>query len=65
MNELNCPARTHGSVAVCRFCIFTAGGPSNLCVRMLERYQQERAASPLLVSQPVPPDLSDVVIVSD
>jgi hypothetical protein len=55
MNELNCPACTHGSIAVCRFCIFTAGGPSNLCVRMLERYHQERAMRPIDVPSPSEP----------
>jgi hypothetical protein len=52
MNELKCPARMHGRIAVCHFCIFTGGGPSNLCVRMLERYHLE-CASPLVDQSPV------------
>ena len=65
MNELNCPARTHGRIAVCHFCIYVSGGPSTLCVRMLERHQQEHLAKLATVSPPVISlDPQDIPIVS-
>ncbi|MBI5650801.1 MAG: hypothetical protein HZC40_10230 [Chloroflexi bacterium] len=44
MSELNCPAQTRGAVAACRFCIFTGGGPSNLCLNLAERFRKDQAA---------------------
>ena len=60
MREIKCPALTHGSVAVCRFCIFTGGGPSALCVSMAERHHKNQATK--FVSLPVPPspNLSEI-----
>jgi len=59
MNELKCPARTHGRIAVCHFCIYTAGGPSNLCVRMLERYHQDHASQ--VVDLPIVTDSLETI----
>ncbi len=54
MNELNCPAQTHGNIAGCRFCIFIGGGPSPLCIRMVERYRKEKLAPPIAPAEPKP-----------
>ncbi len=65
MNELNCPARTYGSVAVCHFCIYIPGGPSALCARMLEQYHKTRATLVPNHALSVSPDLPDVPQISD
>jgi len=55
MSELNCPAQTRGAIASCRFCIFTGGGPSTLCLNLAERFRKDQAARnaqpPVLPSQ--------------
>lgn len=36
-----CPAITQGRVAACRGCIFRAGGPSDLCIRLADAYRRK------------------------
>ena len=40
--ELKCPAREGGPVALCHFCKWIAGGPSELCLKMQEAYEKEQ-----------------------
>ena len=42
-----CPALAHGKIAACHFCALVAGGPSELCLKMLQvwktREEKKRA----------------------
>lgn len=43
MSEPRCPALTTGKLAACRFCVYTGGGPSGLCVKMIAKWQANEA----------------------
>lgn len=65
IKEVECPALTNGSVAVCHFCIFTYGGaPSDQCLTnsnfydmRMRRLSSERQTQATAEPQPILPDI--------